>query len=77
MTDNEPGVVVYMDAQSIDINTYETLPDLYWDVWDCNTTGVYSGIQSSSNRNRNSNNAANLNRTALRGIQKTDADGAA
>lgn len=66
MTDNEPGVVVYMDAQFIDINTCETLPDLYWDVWNCNTTGVYSGIQSSGNGN--SNDAANLNRTALRAV---------
>lgn len=75
LTDNEPGVVVYMDAQFIDINTCETLPDVYWDVWNCNTTGVYSGIQSSSNGN--GNDTANLNRTALRGIQKTDADGVA
>ena len=75
VTDNEPGVVIYMDAQFIDMNTCETLPDLYWDVWNCNTTGMYSGIQSPSNGN--SNDAANLNRTPLRGIQKTDADGVA
>ncbi|OCL04410.1 aromatic compound dioxygenase [Glonium stellatum] len=75
LTDNEPGVVVYLDAQFVDVNTCETIPDLYWDVWNCNTTDVYSGIQSSSNGN--GNDAANLNRTALRGLQKTDADGVA
>ncbi|KAJ6191025.1 hypothetical protein N7519_001046 [Penicillium mononematosum] len=43
-----------------------------WYVWNCNTS-VYSGVQSSENGN--GSNATNLDKTFLRGIQKTDADG--
>jgi protocatechuate 3,4-dioxygenase beta subunit len=75
LTDDEPGVSVVMDAQFIDINTCEPIVDLYWDVWNCNSTGVYSGVQDSSNGN--GNDASNLDNTALRGLQPTDSDGVA
>lgn len=75
IVDNEPGVTAYMHAQFIDINTCEPIPDLWWDVWNCNSTGVYSGVQDSSNGN--GDDTSNLNKTALRGIQKTDEDGVA
>ncbi|CAO2656683.1 Nn.00g054860.m01.CDS01 [Neocucurbitaria sp. VM-36] len=75
IVDNEPGVINYMHAQFIDVNTCEPLPDLYWDVWNCNSTGVYSGVQDSSNGN--GDDASNLNKTALRGLQKTDENGVA
>ncbi|KAJ3548740.1 hypothetical protein NM208_g859 [Fusarium decemcellulare] len=75
IVDNEPGVVNYMHAQFIDVNTCEPVQDLYWDVWNCNSTGVYSGVQDDSNGN--GDDASNLDRTALRGIQKTDEDGIA
>ncbi|KAJ6051784.1 uncharacterized protein N7446_006420 [Penicillium canescens] len=75
LVDDEPGVPVVMDAQFIDINTCEPIVDLYWDVWNCNSTGVYSGVQDSSNGN--GNDASNLDNTALRGLQPTDTDGVA
>jgi protocatechuate 3,4-dioxygenase beta subunit len=75
VTDDEPGVPVVMDAQFIDINTCEPITDLYFDVWNCNSTGVYSGVQDSSNGD--GNDASNLDNTALRGIQPTDGDGVA
>lgn len=75
VSDGEPGVPIIIDGQFIDINTCEPIPDLYWDVWNCNSTGVYSGIQNSANGN--GNDASNLNKTFLRGIQKTDSDGVA
>ncbi|KAK7416708.1 hypothetical protein QQX98_005034 [Neonectria punicea] len=75
IVNNEPGVVNYMHAQFIDVNTCEPVPELYWDVWNCNSTGVYSGVQDDSNGN--GDDASNLNNTALRGIQKTDQDGVA
>jgi protocatechuate 3,4-dioxygenase beta subunit len=75
IVDNEPGIVNYMHAQFIDISTCEPLPNLWWDVWNCNSTGVYSGVQSSSNGN--GNDASNLDNTALRGIQETDEYGIA
>ncbi|KAL2826062.1 Intradiol ring-cleavage dioxygenase [Aspergillus cavernicola] len=73
--DGEEGIPVYLEGQFIDINTCEPIKDLYWDVWNCNATGVYSGVQSSMNGNGNDD--SNLDKTFLRGIQKTDADGVA
>ncbi|KAI9930669.1 hypothetical protein ASPWEDRAFT_106723 [Aspergillus wentii DTO 134E9] len=73
--DGQAGIPIIMDGQFIDINTCEPIQDLYWDVWNCNATGVYSGVQSSMNGN--GNDASNLDKTFLRGIQKTDSDGVA
>jgi protocatechuate 3,4-dioxygenase beta subunit len=75
IVDDEPGVLNYMHAQFIDVSTCEPIPELYWDVWNCNSTGVYSGVQDSSNGN--GDDASNLNNTALRGLQKTDEYGIA
>ncbi|KAL4787667.1 Intradiol ring-cleavage dioxygenase [Aspergillus varians] len=73
--DGQPGVPLYIEGQFIDINTCEPIKDLYWDVWNCNSTGVYSGVQGSGNGN--TDDASNLDKTFLRGIQKTDSDGVA
>ncbi|KAL4919305.1 Intradiol ring-cleavage dioxygenase [Aspergillus aurantiobrunneus] len=75
ISDGEEGVPVYLEGQFIDINTCEPIKDLYWDVWNCNSTGVYSGVQSSMNGDGDDD--SNLDKTFLRGIQKTDADGVA
>lgn len=74
--DGEAGVPVILDGQFIDIETCEPIKDLYWDVWNCNSTGVYSGVQSDMNGS-GSGDASNLDKTFLRGIQKTDEDGVA
>ncbi|KAF2469244.1 aromatic compound dioxygenase [Lindgomyces ingoldianus] len=71
--DNQPGVPIVLEGQFIDVETCETIPDLYWDVWNCNSTGVYSGLVA--NGNGNSADTSNYNATFLRGLQKTDADG--
>ncbi|EPS28528.1 hypothetical protein PDE_03474 [Penicillium oxalicum 114-2] len=73
IVDDEPGVPLYMDIQLIDTNTCEPLPDMYMDLWHCNSTGVYSGIQA--NGNGDSTDATNLNATFLRGIQPSDEEG--
>ncbi|GMG01345.1 unnamed protein product [Aspergillus oryzae var. brunneus] len=73
--DGEAGIPIIMDGQFIDIETCEPIKDLYWDVWNCNSTGVYSGVQDSSNGNGDDD--SNLDKTFLRGIQKTDAEGVA
>lgn len=41
ITDNEPGVPVYLHAQFIDIATCEPIQGLFWDIWSANSTGVY------------------------------------
>ncbi|KAL4893605.1 Intradiol ring-cleavage dioxygenase [Aspergillus ambiguus] len=73
--DGQPGIPIILDGQFIDIETCEPIQDLYWDVWNCNATGVYSGVQS--DMNGNGEDASNLDKMFLRGIQKTDADGVA
>ncbi|KAJ5557057.1 Intradiol ring-cleavage dioxygenase [Penicillium frequentans] len=66
------GVPMYLEIQYIDVNTCQPLPDLYVDIWNANSTGVYSGISESGNYA-----AGGWNSTYLRGIQPTDNDGVA
>ncbi|PYH46048.1 intradiol ring-cleavage dioxygenase [Aspergillus saccharolyticus JOP 1030-1] len=73
ITDSQEGVPLYLDIQLVDSTTCDPVPDIYIDFWHCNATGVYSGIQASGNGN--SNDAANLDATFLRGIQQTDDSG--
>ncbi|KAH8195520.1 hypothetical protein TruAng_010305 [Truncatella angustata] len=73
VTDGEPGVEIILEAQLINVNTCEPLTGAWLDIWNCNSTGVYSGVQSSGNGN--SNDASNLDNTALRGIQQSDDEG--
>ncbi|GAK68138.1 GPI anchored dioxygenase, partial [Moesziomyces antarcticus] len=75
LTDEQPGVPLYLDAQFVDINTCDPVPDLYWEIWNCNSTGVYSGVVASGNGNVE--DESNLNTTFLRGVQRTDENGAA
>lgn len=71
--DCQDGVFVVADIQFINVDTCEPLTDVWADVWSCNATGVYSGIQSDSNGDPSDD--ANLNNTDLRGLQKSDSDG--
>jgi protocatechuate 3,4-dioxygenase beta subunit len=67
------GVPVILDGQFIDVETCEPIQDLWWDIWNCNATGVYSGVVADGNGN--SADTSNINATFLRGIHKTDRDG--
>ncbi|KAI0438646.1 Intradiol ring-cleavage dioxygenase [Xylaria telfairii] len=73
LRDGEAGIEIVIDAQFIDVNTCEPIVGGWFDVWNCNTTGVYGGVQS--DMNGNGDDASNLNNTALRGIQQTDENG--
>lgn len=73
LVDGQEGVAVTTDIQFIDVSTCEPLSGVWADVWNCNSTGVYGGVQSSGNGN--GNDASNLNNTFLRGIAQTDSDG--
>ncbi|KAM5343317.1 hypothetical protein ACJ41O_014283 [Fusarium nematophilum] len=61
------GVPLFLEVQYVDVSTCEALPKLAIDVWNCNATGVYSGVSA----------GAGPNTTFLRGIQITDHDGVA
>lgn len=75
ITEDQEGVSIYLDYQVIDVDTCEPVPDVYLEIWHCNSTGVYSGVVA--NGNGNSDDEDNINRNFLRGIQQTNADGVA
>lgn len=66
---------VIIDGQFIDVNTCEPVANVYWDIWNCNATGVYAGIIATGNGDEN--DATNINNTFLRGLQASDGDGVA
>lgn len=66
---------IVLDYQVIDVDTCEPVPDVYVEIWHCNSTGVYSGIVASGNGE--SSDETNIDNTFLRGIQLTDTDGVA
>lgn len=73
LREGQPGVPVFLEQQYIDIETCEPIVDLYTELWGCNATGVYSGLVAEGNGN--AADLSNRQRTFLRGVQKTDADG--
>lgn len=73
LRENQTGVNVIIDGQFLDVETCEPIEGLYWDIWNCNATGVYSGVVE--NGNGNDADASNINATFLRGLQSSDSDG--
>jgi protocatechuate 3,4-dioxygenase beta subunit len=62
------GIDVFLEVQYIDVNTCKAIPSVAVDIWNCNATGVYSGVESGQ---------GGLDTTFLRGIQLTDFEGVA
>jgi protocatechuate 3,4-dioxygenase beta subunit len=73
--EDQAGVDIVLDFQVVDVNTCNPVPDVYLEMWHCNSTGVYSGIVASGNGD--SSDTTNIDKTWLRGIQATDSDGVA
>lgn len=73
--ETQQGVDTIIDYQVIDVDTCDPIPNVYLEMWHCNSTGVYSGIVA--NGNGDSSDESNIDATYLRGIQKTDSDGVA
>ncbi|KAI9051296.1 hypothetical protein LZ554_005397 [Drepanopeziza brunnea f. sp. 'monogermtubi'] len=73
--DDQEGIDLILDTQVIDVNTCDPVPDAMIEIWHCNATGVYSGVVASGNGD--SSDLSNLNKTFLRGLQPTDAEGVA
>ncbi|QSZ33299.1 hypothetical protein DSL72_002887 [Monilinia vaccinii-corymbosi] len=72
VTEGQAGVPLHLEVQYIDITTCEPVPDIYIDIWNCNATGVYGGINVTANVAD-----GGWDSTFLRGIQATDSDGVA
>jgi protocatechuate 3,4-dioxygenase beta subunit len=75
LIEDQAGVDTILDYQIIDVDTCEPVSNVYLEMWHCNSTGVYSGVVASSNGQIS--DTENINKTFLRGIQKTDSDGVA
>ncbi|OHF04280.1 hypothetical protein CORC01_00619 [Colletotrichum orchidophilum] len=73
--EEQEGVDIVLDYQVIDVDTCEPVPNVYLEMWHCNSTGVYSGIIASGNGD--SSDETKIDKTWLRGIQTTDSDGVA
>lgn len=66
------GVPLFLEVQYVDVTTCEPVPTVAVDIWNCNATGVYSGVNVTGNVA-----ADGVNSTFLRGIQLTDHEGVA
>lgn len=75
LVEDQEGVPTLIDYQVIDVDTCEPVTNVYLEMWHCNSTGVYSGIVAQGNGD--SSDESNIDKTWLRGIQKTDVDGVA
>jgi len=70
VTESQEGIPLYLEVQYLDITTCLPVPEVYVDIWNCNATGVYGGINVTGNVAD-----GGYNSTFLRGIQATDDDG--
>lgn len=61
---------MHLEMQFVDMNTCEPVSAIMADIWHCNTTGFYSGIDVSEGE-------GGLNTTFLRGVQASDVEGVA
>ncbi|KAF2117780.1 extracellular dioxygenase-like protein [Lophiotrema nucula] len=73
VTEGQSGVPMTLDIQIIDVATCEPVPQALLEIWHCNSTGVYSGVNA--NGNGNTSDTSNLNATFMRGVQQSDATG--
>lgn len=73
VSEGQDGVPIIFDIQFVDVSTCEGIEDLYADIWNCNATGVYSGVIAQGNGN--TADTSNIDATFLRGVQATDSDG--
>lgn len=67
ITEGQGGVPMHIEMQFVDVNTCLPVSDLAADVWHCNSTGTYSGVEAEDT----------LDDTFLRGVQFSDEDGVA
>ncbi|KAH6711199.1 Intradiol ring-cleavage dioxygenase [Leptodontidium sp. 2 PMI_412] len=75
LVDEMVGVPVHYDFQILDVETCEPVVGKYFEIFNCNSTGVYSGTTMSGNGN--TDDVSVLNEIFLRGLQPTDSDGVA
>lgn len=75
LVEDQEGVPVHYDFQILDIDTCEPIVGAYFEIFNANSTGVYSG--TTNDGNGNTDDTSVLTKTFLRGAQATDEDGVA
>jgi protocatechuate 3,4-dioxygenase beta subunit len=65
VTERKPGTVLMLQLSVVDASTCKPIKGASVDIWHCDASGAYSGVQGSQRT------------TFMRGIQKTDAKGVA
>ncbi|KAK7954718.1 hypothetical protein PG988_015412 [Apiospora saccharicola] len=74
VVEQEQGVPLTLDLAIYDVETCDPIPETWVQIWSCNSTGIYSGVDSGADYTPA---PENLKTTFLRGFQQTDASGAA
>ena len=75
VSESQPGIPIHLSTQVIDVTTCQAVPDIYWEIWHANASGVYSGVIASGNGDES--DTTNINNTFCRGLQMTDGMGVA
>ncbi|KAH6658509.1 Intradiol ring-cleavage dioxygenase [Truncatella angustata] len=75
LAEDVQGVPVHYEFQILDADTCEPLVGAYFEIFNCNATGVYSGTTNTGNGN--TADVTVLDETWLRGLQPTDDEGVA
>ncbi|KAK0616890.1 Intradiol ring-cleavage dioxygenase [Immersiella caudata] len=75
IVDDQVGIPLHIDFQIYDVNTCKPIKGTYFEMWNANGTGVYSGALSVVNGLQGMTDKANLDRTYLRGSQLSDDNG--
>ncbi|KAF3025532.1 hypothetical protein E8E14_009436 [Neopestalotiopsis sp. 37M] len=73
LVEDVEGVPVHYEFQILDVDTCEPIVGSYFEIFNCNSTGVYSGTTNAGNGN--TDDVSVLNETWLRGLQPTDDEG--
>ncbi|RAH47714.1 intradiol ring-cleavage dioxygenase [Aspergillus brunneoviolaceus CBS 621.78] len=73
--EDQLGVPIIVEAQFIDYESCLPVPGMFWDMWNANATGVYSGVINEGNGDLLDH--SNVNATWLRAVQMADQDGVA
>jgi len=69
ITEGQRGVPLHVEVEFVDVANCEAVPQLAIDLWQCNATGVYSGVDAAGQ--------AGVATTWLRGVQISDTTGVA